>query len=795
MLKRIITILTVAVLAVLMAACSNGTSSAQSTSGKVYAQQNFDGSTGTGMLPPVTNSAGELVVASQVNGAALTLTTYDLSGKKKAEITTDVKDAVTQFTLDGKDTAYAMTFPDHNTAKVHVLDNTGKTSKTVTISDLPQGGMMIGGKGGKGGNTSGNGDKTGSTSGNGDKAGNTSGDVNKAVNTSGGNGPETPKGAGITGFTASSDGSIFLCTMEAGVLQYDSTGKQVRTYGQGAMDIITMNEKEQLVVISMAEGVPTLTTYDTQSGSEAAKINAPLMNVDWLAYDKAGKRLLYLNENGINPIKTDGTTGEALIKLTDFNIGGSGVQISGYTIDGAGSIYISSIHGGQTSGMQVKGGGNGVSLSFSNAKADRIDRLVLVDASSVPQKKVITLAGLSENTIVNEAISTFQTDHPDYKIEVKSYVNQIIGMKQSGNVDIAGLIQQFNTDILSQNSADIFLLDDLPYYKYIDKGILADIGQMMTDSGMDMSQYYSNVFDACKVNGKLYTLPIAFEYTMLTGKAANMPTSETPTVSEFLHLANSLPTGMAAFPKEEALRAFGDFMDQNYSYFVDQNARTAKFNSPEFIQLLNDFKTLADSRMGGKTLEEQVDFEQVGNGSIAFIPIKIRRLEELSMASALIGEDMKLTCMPSMQSGAYTFNVRGMFGINASSPNKEMAWEFLKTLLSTEIQSNQRFDALPVNKQANATKMNQLKTAGTLGKEGSRLVININGKEIEAKPLSAQQYDAIAVNFDKFNTLVAPDENVYKILDEELPSFFSGQKSAQEVADLIQNRVQIILSE
>jgi hypothetical protein len=39
------------------------------------------------------------------------------------------------------------------------------------------------------------------------------------------------------------------------------------------------------------------------------------------------------------------------------------------------------------------------------------------------------------------------------------------------------------------------------------------------------------------------------------------------------------------------------------------------------------------------------------------------------------------------------------------------------------------------------------------------------------------------------------DENIIKIISEEAPAFFEGQKSAAEVAGIIQNRVSLYVSE
>jgi len=832
MFKRVITMITAIALAIgLFTACTPETGNgAANASGKVYDLASFDGNTGEGMLPPVVNSKGELTVASQTDGAPVKIATYDAAGKKTGEVTTDVTEPATNFTLDGKDQAYILTASDQNKETVNVLDASGKTVNKIPVGDILKNLPTMGGKSfsedlkDEAENTAEPGEEaTGSVNGNQEEVPQTQGQQANGPQSTGqpeglqtqqGEGPQTQEqqaarpqakgnkmqlsGAMISGFTASSDGNVFLSVMGAGVMQIDNTGKLVRTYNTGMMNYISMNEKEQLLVYSMGQGPSNITAYDTKSGSEAAKVEAPLSNPSMIFYDKAGKKLFYLNGNGVYPVKEDGKSGDLIAKLTDFSLDSSTRALTGFSMDHAGSIYISTSDSNSSRGMMVGGSKNGAAISMSATaeKADRIDKLALVDASSVQQKKVLTIAGISTNSMLNTAIAAFQKAHPDYKVDVKTYETEIVGMKQSGQeIDLGSMIQQFNTDIISGNGADIYILDDLPYYKYIDKGILADLGQMMESAGMDTTEYFGNIFDACKVNGKLYTIPIAFEYNVMAGKASNMPSSATPTVDEFLQKAKALPSGLAAFPKEDAVDAFADFMEDNYSYYVDQSAHTARFNSPEFIKVLNDFKALADTKMSAVDNEEQDPYEQIGENKLAFAPVSLGRAEELSMVKAMAGEETVFSKMPAMEQETYNFNARGLFGINASSQNKEEALDFIKIMLSQDIQSNMQFDGFPVNKAANASAIERLKGNGTMGKEKTRLVIRTKNKEYEAKPLTDAEYAAIASTFEKLNRLSAPDPNIVKILQEELPAFFSGQKSAEDVASLIQNRVSTILSE
>ncbi len=742
-----------------------------------YAPQEFEGNSAQGIFALAVNSAGELVAASQADGGPVVLTTYDTAGNKKSELTTDVTDTASHFALDGKDMAYLLAG-----SSVDVLDSEGKTVNSIPVGDVlsqqRQAFAMADSK----------------------QVSEEPPDGGKAE------GPADEQAApeksimGVTGFAASSDGSVYISSVGTGVVQIDSSGKPVRTYTSGGLNLICMNENEQLMIYSVWQSSPAVRTYDTQSGDETAKLDASLANPSMMFYDRQQKRILYMNGDGIYPVGEDGATGEKLITLTDFSLSTATHIIAGFALDSAGTIYIASAESdsgmGGAGGIAVKDSGSSFSMSSSGGgKADRIDRLALVDASTIPEKKVLTIAGISAGDNVNAAIDAFQKSHPDYRVELKTYSNEIVGVKQSGSaVDLTSLVQQFNTDVIAGNGADIYILDNLPYYKYIDKGLLADLGPLMEADGFDLSQYYGNIIDACRVDGTLYTMPAAFSFDMLAGKEGNMPAGDAPSIGDFFNAADSLPAGIATLPNEDAIQVFTEFMKGNYSYFVDQAAKTARFDTPEFIDLLSRFKALVDSRTNSSAAVESTPYEQVGDGTLAFTNASFSGFMDLAMINALAGYDTKLQNMPSVEQGAYNFTPKGLYGINASSENSQIAWEFIKILLSQELQSDSmKMNGFPVNKAALQAMVDKEIEAGE--NENTRMVVGTPTKQVEVKPLSREAYDAFTANFDKLNRVLSPDQNVVNILNEELSSFFSGQKTAEDVAELIQNRVETILNE
>jgi multiple sugar transport system substrate-binding protein len=805
MLKRIIAVISAVLMAASFAACKGGgaANGNNSIQGKTYTQQSFDGSQVQGGLNPVIDSLGNLMTASQESGKPAVVTTWDANGKKKGSLTTDVTDAVSMLALGPKDAVYILASDQNRNQVVHVLDASGKTVKTIPITGMQPAGMM---------------QQT--------TVGPASSNQNAVPS---GNNKAVPAGSAPTiviGMQVAPDGGVIVSALNAGVKEFDPSGKEVRAYGQGGglANYIAVNEKNQLLIYSMVNGSPMLHTVDISSGKQLSSLDVPAMpSIQLLFYDKSGKRLLYMTGSDIQKLSADGKTGAVLATFSDFSLIDGFRQLMGFAVDKSGTIYLTATNSsspeGTTGGGQAAQPGSGPSLNGSGGNdnpvgmrmgsgINEIIRLGLVDASTLKAKKTITVAAINGSQVLNQVISAFQKANPDYKINLKVYNTQAVGMQAfvgpgmkmvtkqggAGSQDLSSYIQALNTDLMSGNGADIIVLDDLPWYKYVDKGLLADIGQLMSDKQFDTSPYYTNIFDGCKTGGKLYGIPASFTYTLLAGKAAYMPDSATPTLPEFMAKAKALPQGVSPFGNQDASQIFEQYIQYCYPQLVDTVNHKAHFDTPEFIQAMKDFKGLIGENTSSNT-NQDAKAEQL-NGNVAYNAVTMSNPIDLSMQRAILGSDMKTANLPTLAgSDTNLFSASLMLGINANSKNQDTAWEFIKTMLGEDVQGNQTEpnEGYPVLKSASQKKIDDMKTGSKLGT--MRAVMRIGDKEIEAKPLTDADYQSILDTLPALNALQAADPNVLKILSEELPSFFTGQKTAETVASLIQNRVNTLLNE
>ena len=138
--------------------------------------------------------------------------------------------------------------------------------------------------------------------------------------------------------------------------------------------------------------------------------------------------------------------------------------------------------------------------------------------------------------------------------------------------------------------------------------------------------------------------------------------------------------------------------------------------------------------------------------------------------------------LPSADGHPEVVRGRGI-GITSCCPLQNAAWEFAMTLMSPDIQGCKQRSHDPVLKSAQKTAFKEY----------------INNKNNFRDPLYAPIPDGVVDYYIEqiSDAVVVPDidSEVLVIMNEEMPAYFEGQKSLDEVCAIIENRVNLMLSE
>jgi multiple sugar transport system substrate-binding protein len=412
----------------------------------------------------------------------------------------------------------------------------------------------------------------------------------------------------------------------------------------------------------------------------------------------------------------------------------------------------------------------------------------------------LTTAATYESQQLGLAVTEFEKADPGVKVQVQNFNQQLQGMKGSGQTtDTATIIQQLNAEMMSGVGPDIINVDGLPYEKYADKGLLSDIGTLMAgDNSFDRSQFLGNILNACEYNGKLYAVPTGFSFNVLACKAEYSPGTGNVTLDQFLQKAQALPLGVFAFAKHDPMQLFLIYMQDNCASFVNNATHTCSFDSPAFIDTIKAFKTLCDTKMSDKDAHNGQENEQLLKGTVTYSVLQFAREKDVVIAKTALGDTAVFTNLPMAgDTSIYPFQGRDMLAINSNGKNKDLAWKFIKTMLSVGVQSSNSLDGFPVMKSACDAKIDYMATEQLIldNNGGKKAVMQFGDTSVEVKPLNASDSAWLKDHIGKLNKLSTYGDSIITILQDELPPFFAGEKSAGDVANLIQNRVNLVLNE
>ena len=290
--------------------------------------------------------------------------------------------------------------------------------------------------------------------------------------------------------------------------------------------------------------------------------------------------------------------------------------------------------------------------------------------------------------------------------------------------------------------------------------------------------------EGSKVDGKLYHMPLCFIiegiYTDKTNAGASGVGFTTEEYEKFLYDElngkDVIGSGQAQY--------FAKIFTAMKEKFIKEGK--ADFTGPEFAALADFVK---------KNVPEKVySSDRLGDNAIyTSCHGWVFHFYEL----AQIRGDVSILGIPSSDGRGPMFRAYTSAAVSAQSQNVEASVEFIKILLSDKIQEDLAMqENLVINKEA-------LRKAGTAaveyanGSESDNFYgISRTGQKLENRmKFSEKNIDDLEKIILSCSSMDSEDQAVSIILIEEMPAYFTGQKSLDEVIKIAQNRAQKVLDE
>lgn len=408
----------------------------------------------------------------------------------------------------------------------------------------------------------------------------------------------------------------------------------------------------------------------------------------------------------------------------------------------------------------------------------------------VESRKEIVLAGTeySIDTRIENAAVKFNNASTDSYITIKKY--------PWDNID------KLNLDIISGNIPDILISDSsIPVENYISKGIFADMYPFIdSDSELDRSDFLQNLLSSCETDGKLYRFTDRFKVYTALGKTSIFGEDMGITMDKLQQIAAARPEGTETFPGVTKKDILTYALELSGDEFIDYKNGTCHFDSDSFIAMMKyangyidgiDYDSYFDDSFWSRFDTMFADESALLMTAYLSDYTDIFRFERINF-----GEPVTAVGFPCENGIGTSFIVDTAFSISEKSDVKQEAWEFIRTLLLPKYQD--KCDCFPVR-----TDSLEKSAAAAMKHDPNRVneAIVIMGQ----MSLSSGKGDIgepTQADIDHVNEVIASAEgimsynySVSEIISEEAETFFSGAKTAEEAAQLIQARVKLYLEE
>ncbi|MCM1540072.1 MAG: extracellular solute-binding protein [Blautia sp.] len=438
---------------------------------------------------------------------------------------------------------------------------------------------------------------------------------------------------------------------------------------------------------------------------------------------------------------------------------------------------------------------------FSENYGDEIKGAVFTyrDPADIPDKAVVVLAGNWINSDMRQRVVEFNRANDNYRIVLKEY--------ESYNTydDYNAGITKLNNDIVTGGMPDILITDGLPVENYIAKGLIADVGKLIAeDPELSQVEFLQNVFDAYSVDGTLYYVIPNFNVVTMIAKTSLVGDNTDWTLEKMQQVVASMGEGAQAIGETTRDGFMSLAMQFCGPDFVDVKSGKCSFNTENFISMMEYAKTLPEE-IDWDSLYNEGDYwttqeTQYRDNRTLLMMMYINRISNLNyQLNGNFGEPVTFIGFPTEEGQGSYVNAIQSFALSAKSANLDGAWEFIRYYLTDEYQSTMDW-GIPVNKQMFLEKAQEATKKPTyFDEDGNEVEYEetywINDEEIPLPPLSQEQVDQIVDFVMSVNQGYYYNDNVLNIINEEMGAFYSGQKSAQDTANVIQSRVQIYVDE
>lgn len=432
--------------------------------------------------------------------------------------------------------------------------------------------------------------------------------------------------------------------------------------------------------------------------------------------------------------------------------------------------------------------------------------LTKTPASELPERTVLTIGAVYLNDVLRKAVINFNRSNDTYRVTMVDY-----GAYNTDDDYNLGA-NQLDRDIVSGNCPDIISMNSGYEKRYISKGALADLSALIEkDESFSMDELVVSALKQFIVEDKLYAIATGFSVETMGASTKLVGDRESWTMQDLGEIIKNLDADVEVMSYTSQESFVTQMVQQNMDMFVDYGKATCSFDSPEFKELLQVASYLpTQEEIDAKNEDDSLAMEngvynwtdpnqQLQSGELLMNGLYLSGSYSVKELFSLYTKEngISLVGYPQNSGNGVRLSVDNAIAISAKCKHQEGAWEFLKSLTNEKNQEN--VWSYPISAKKFDTFLEECMERSFYMENDEKVYYDdytyIGDTNIPLKPLTQEQVDAFKEMINGASVGGTYDEEIYNILTEEVGAYFSGDKSADDVAALIQNRVTIYLGE
>ena len=587
----------------------------------------------------------------------------------------------------------------------------------------------------------------------------------------------------------------------------------------GTVDIIThcCAMKEGGIICFLENQQQSRLIAISETGELRGEIDLTGANLFDLVAGDGGEVYLLLQKAGedVKLVKADLDSSEILQTYT--GIPTDVIRISGYQGDGlllvSGQVLYGFSFEGEHTDEILKWDDysiNGESICFARRTDEKniyvglsngityaeLAHLTLIPKSEVKEKEKIVLAALGDNSLVQNRIKKYNRYNDRYIVEYRQ-------MDEGEDYDSA--LKEFNQLILGEDCPDLLVLSSqLDIEDFAANGVFEDLSPYLEKSRrVKREEFAENVLQAYTRSGKLLCIPSSFSISeAVVGKQSLAEEGFGRDIRDYQDLTGRYPDSRLF----ESTNCRTDLLQTGWKSFVDFESGKCRFDSRDFLEFLEWVKTYPSE------IDNTVHpLERYQSGEILFRLTPIFGVDGYWINIPVFGEQVSLFPYPGSDS-AFIWS-DDTYAITANSRHKEGAWDFIESCIRHRNVS-EYYSGFPVRKDMRKElfdlfmeKRYKTDEAGNIiydeatGEpvEERRGIHRFNNVDFSFYSMTKEQIDVLEAFLNQ--PLAAREiannreKEMYLIFNEEVQPYLLGQKSAEDVAKIIQSRLQLYLDE